>query len=341
MKAHPLYAVLLAGLITGCSKQPTKQANEPEKPQPPVVSESAVTPAPEPTSPPAEPIVAKAPALAPSGRDLEQAAKAMGVPKDQVLAVLQRQEVLWSNFKTTLRSDNASQVVPMLLAMSDAVRGTPDAQAGGQRLPESFLKMLGHGNASVPGLELDNPDAKTAKAGFMGVNAEKLPEQQVLAAGARELAKVRPDLVTSLAQERAKTLPPTAADYILFNAITDGLAESPFMESTGDDSEKPKTLPYGSELLALAKASNPIYRLLAVRTARYAEREKTKLIDFYSRFVSEPDPFIQAAAVDGLATLRASDALSALQGFEVKARQQGNTELEDAAKQAIKQLTDG
>lgn len=341
MKLHAtIIVLLLVGILAGCSKQPQKQANDPEKQQPASASEQAAPPAQAPQ--PSEPMTSKAPEpAAPNSRDLEQAANAMGVPKGQVLSILQRQQALSTDFKTTLQSDNASQVVAKLLAMSDAVQGTPDPQNTGQRLPDSFLKMLGFGNASVPGLEVEGPGVKAAKAGFMGVSVEKLPEQQVLAAGTRELAKMRPDLMTSLAQERAKTVPPTAADYILFNAIIEGLAESPFMESTGNDSEKPKTLPYGSELLALAKAPNPIYRLLAVRAAPRAETDKAKLVAFYSEFLNETDSFIQAAAVDGLATMRAPVALSALQSFEARARQQGNAEIEDAAKQAIQQLSEG
>jgi hypothetical protein len=333
-------ALLFVSLIVGCSKKQQEQTDKSEKSQSPSITDHAAPPTPEQSSGPEEGSVGESLAPEPSSRDIEQAANAMGVPKDQVLSVLRRQQVLWNEFKAAIQSDNASRVVPMLLAMSDAVRGTPLAQTGDQRLPDSFLKMLGHGTSSVPGLEADGPSSKAAKAGFMDVSTDRLAEQRVLAAGARELAKVRPDLVTSLANERAKALPPTAADYILFNAITDGLAESPFLESTGRDSERPNTLPYGGELLALAKAPNPIYRLLAVRTARYAERDKAKLVGFYSQFLDEPDPFIQAAAVDGLAMLRASSALTALQSFEARARQKGNADLERAAKLAIQQLTD-
>lgn len=333
--------LLLIALIAGCSKQPQQQASEMEKQQPSSVSEQTA-PVQEQAPLPSEPSVTKVPKpRTPSSRELEQMADTMGVRKEQVLLGLQRQQALWTDFKATLHSDNASQVVSKLLAMSNTVQGTPDAQNNGQRLPDSFLKMLGFGDSSVPGLEVEGPGVKAAKAGFMGLSVEKLPEQQVLAAGARELARMRPDLMTSLAQERAKAVSPSAADYILFNAIIEGLAESPFMESTGNNSEKPKTLPYGSELLALAKAPNPIYRLLAVRTARRAETDKAKLAGFYSGFLNETDPFIQAAAVDGLAIMRATLALSALQSFETKARQQGNAELEDSAKQAIKQLGEG
>ena len=335
-----LITFLLVGAIAGCSKPSEKAPGKSDAEQRPLSEQTEPTTQKQ-VQQPVKSMANNTPQpSAPSTQELEWAAKAMGIPQDRVLLVLQRQEALSAKFQQVLKSDDASQVVPMLLGMADAVRGTPEAGGDGQQLPSSFLKMLGYDSSSVPGLsDVEGISVKSRKPGFMGLSVEKLPEQNVLATATVKLAKQRPDLLASLAAERAKNTVPTAADYILFNAIIDGLADSPFLVSTGDISEKPKALPYGSELLALANAPNPIYRLLAVRVASSAEADKAKLIGFYSGFLNETDPIIQQAAVDGLEGLQEPGALNVLRKFDAKAKQEGNADVSRAAQDAIRRLS--
>lgn len=336
MKA--LVALTLIIALAGCSKRTEKAIGDANKPEPAIETQHSTPP----VVPRQLEVVTSQPPPSPepSARELDDAASALGIARNQALPLLRREHALWEKFVAILKSDNASDVVPMLSAMAAAVQGTTAVQSNGEQLPESFLAMLGLDAGNVPGLgSVDGPSAKAKKAGFMGVGVEKLPEQHILAAAVQELAKRRPDLLTSLATERANSAVPTAADYILFNAIIDGLADSPFLETTGDASEKPRTLPFGSELMAMARKPNPIYRLIAVRTASRVETDAKGLVTFYSTFVAETDPTIQQAAIEGLEGVRDPAALDALRKFDTATKARGNADVRQTVEDAIRRLT--
>lgn len=331
-------ALTLISALVGCSKRSETMTADTDKKQPPLVTQQTPSPAP-PRSP--EVVTTTPPATTqPTDRDLDQVAAVWGVPKEKTLTLLRREQALWEKFAGLLKSEDASDTVPMLSEMATALRGTPEPNANGQRLPESFLAMLGYSADTVPGLAgADSPSLKSMKPGFAGVEVENMPEQHILATATQELAKRRPDLLAMLAKERAKNAVPTAADYILFNAITDGLAASPFLQSTGDDSEEPKVLPYGAELMELAQMPNPVYRLIAVRAARSAEPDAKKLVAFYSSFVRETEPAIQQAAIDGLEAVRDTSALDALRRFDADLKARGNADVRRTVEEAIRRLT--
>jgi hypothetical protein len=280
-------------------------------------------------------------------RELEKIAMAAGVAREQVLPFFQKQTELWRMFNEAIESpDKAVQIVPMMLKLADTLQAAEPEKAkssmvqknGQQKLPDGFLKMRSNGSSSIPGvLEVESPEVKMMRAGFMGIDVEKLAEQHVLGRAVHELARLRPGHMVLIAKERAKVVPPTAADYIIYAFIFNGIAESPYLESA--DSKQPrKTLPDSKALLDLSTAPNPIYRLLSAELAMVVESEPAKLIEFYRTFLSENDPVIQTSAVWGLRSTRSSSAVATLQEFESGALRRGESTVASAARRAIEGL---
>lgn len=275
----------------------------------------------------------------PSRAELARVADGFGVPSEQVVAVLTNKETLWRQFETLTSSPHTrSRAVQMLssianaLQSSQSVKTDSQAEQNGERLPGNRLKPF-PSNPSDP----DGPDVKVVRAGFMGLSSDKLPEQLFLNEAVQELARLHPDLMVLLAKERAGVVPPTAADYIIFEAVCNGLAESPFLETASSTGPR-KTLPGGAGVLDLADARNPIYRYMAARFASVAESDNTKLVKFYSSFLNETDPTIKITAIHALVYTRDPKVAGVLKEFEAKAKERGEAEVLKAIQQEIKRF---
>ena len=301
-------------VMLGCSKKPSEKASfreKLEKPVPSVVNSSAIE---------------NQPATPPLG-------SSVSAPSE-----LEKREYEFAqNLPVLIRSEKGVEELKSLLHQASAViskTATPITDplvVSGAKLPSNFLDLFIHPNN-------ESPTVAMRKEGFMGIGEKQLYEQQMLGVVCRELTKARPDIVVSFVRGQADSLPPTAADYIIYGAVIEGVQESSHVGSTESGSGTPKTLPQGTPLLNLSQAKNPIYRMLSVKIAPFVEIDDSKLAAFYSSFLNETDAAVQTAAVESLATTRAPNTANALQDFEAKARQQGNKEVADTARQAIQQL---
>lgn len=271
---------------------------------------------------------------------LDRDAKALGLSKEELLLFLTRKQTLGQQFEAALESGKGgNRAVQMLQEMakaidSKAIKELSQTEKTGGRLPASFLTDVLNRDSEV---DVGVIGPKMLRPSFMEIPVDKYPEQGMLWSATMHLGKNWPDLMVALLQERAKTVPPTVSDYLIYQGAFDGAMENPDLVMT-DSTEPRKVLPNCKSLLNLATAPNPIYRLLSVNLARVVENDKARLVGFYSSFVNESDSVIQIAAIEGLESIRGANSISVLQVFQAKANQKGNTDVANAAQQAIERL---
>jgi len=259
--------------------------------------------------------------------------KKLGITPDQAKTLRARSKELEQEVQMATKSPEGVAKLQATLRQAIAhidAASTPVA-SDGNKLPSSFVDLFSPKNSTM-----DPPETSMMKSGFMGLKADNLSDQQTLST-IWMVMQSNPEIVLPLLQERAATLPPTAADYMIYGFSLEGLQDAP----TDNLENKPDqvALPQGIGLLNLSHAKNPIYRLLAVRAVGFVEANQTNQVNFYSTFLNEPDPTIQTSAVIGLAGTKTPATLAALQSFQAAAQQNGNTRAVKVAEEAIQRLS--
>lgn len=153
------------------------------------------------------------------------------------------------------------------------------------------------------------------------------------------------DLLAKFAQLRANTLPPSAADITIYEALNAAIRE--LSQTRGSDS-------YASfePWEQFSSAANPIYRLLALRAAPYTvsraawnvspESDDFNRIDasaklgFYLKFLDEKDPIILTEAIRTLATVPLPEARETIAKFRATQIEYGDAALIQAAEDALR-----
>jgi len=159
------------------------------------------------------------------------------------------------------------------------------------------------------------------------------------------LASGQDNLIYEFAKQRANSLPPTEADLVIYEALNAGIGE--FTQTRGQNS-------YASfeQWEPLAKAKNPVYRMLALKAAslsvskpawevdvdskefnRINERPK---LDFYLSYLDEEDPIILSKAIRSLSFVPLPEARQAIEKFHAQQLQKGDAVLIQAAEDALK-----
>ncbi len=170
---------------------------------------------------------------------------------------------------------------------------------------------------------VDTPEAMLGGVAFMAVAAND-------------------GLLLSLAQQASDTLPPTKADLAIFEALNDAIKE---LGST-------RTIASFENWKPLARARNPLYRLLALRAAirstsqaasdlssedpSYNRVDGSAKLDFYLGFLDEKDPLILGEAISAVATVPTPEARQAIEKFKATQQQRGNASLVEAATVALR-----
>jgi len=156
------------------------------------------------------------------------------------------------------------------------------------------------------------------------------------------MASTQTDLLSQYAQERMHALPPTAADLAIFEALNRGIGE---LNSSSGVATFEMWEP-------LAKARNPLYRLLALRAAiRTTSRAASSLssedpnytrvdgpakLGFFLSFLDESDPIILAEAIAAVATVPTTAARQAIENFYAVQQQRGDAALAHVAAEALR-----
>jgi hypothetical protein len=256
-----------------------------------------------------------------------------GITPEQLKSMAQHGKELEQEYQMATKSpDGISKLQATLRkAIANIDAASTPVTSDGNKLPASFMDLFYPKTSRV-----ESPTFFMMKPGFMGLKADNLSDQQTLIGLVPTLTNTHPEILLPLLQERADTVPPTAADYLLYGAISEGLQDAP----TDNLENKPDevALPQGIGLLNLSHAKNPIYRLLGVHAAEYVEANQTNRVNFYSAFLNEPDPTVQTSAVTGLAGTKTPATLGALQSLQAAAQRNGNAQGTKAAEEAIQRL---
>jgi hypothetical protein len=256
--------------------------------------------------------------------------------EDQRASIKNRSEELESEYKLALQSSQgASQLQTTLRkAISNIDAASTPVTTGNANLPASFTDLY------FPKQPKAGSGAEGAmKPGFMGLGANNFSDQFTLLWAGR-LINTAPEILMPILEERAKVFPPTAADYILYGAVSAAIDDNNYdLTPHGSPTDPTQvSLSRSAGLLQLAHAKNPIYRLLAARAGVFVERDEAKRLNFYSAYLNESDPTIQTAAVTGLANAKTPAAVATLQSFQTAAQQHGNAQGAKAAEEAIQRI---
>ena len=153
----------------------------------------------------------------------------------------------------------------------------------------------------------------------------------------------RSELLSQFANQRANVLPPTAADIAVFEALDEGIREVSSMPGAAS-----------FELWEpFANATNPIYRMLALRAATYTtsravagftsdelpnftQVDTAAKLAFYLKYLNEKDSVILMEALDSLSAVPLPKAREAIEKFHASQLEKGDEVLAKAAADALR-----
>jgi hypothetical protein len=256
----------------------------------------------------------------------EQTAKRLGISLAQVDSLMQCEEELQREYMLAVKSP--AEVGPFQDALKKAIANI-DATSipvipNGNNLPVSFVDQFvpkkGVEPFATKGLE------EMMKPGFMGIPTDNIVDQYSLNLF-DDVINTAPEIIMPILQERAEKFPPTPADYILYGFLHVGFEDND-IDTFGFDAHRhdpPQvSLSHASGLLQMGHAKNPIYRLLAVQAANMIEKDKAKLLNFYSACMNETDPFIRRCLIDGIAGVDSAQATDMLKELLAKTQKDGD-----------------
>jgi hypothetical protein len=265
---------------------------------------------------------ARADNLTPEQR--EQAAKGFGMTLAQFDTFETQAVELQRAIEMVLKApENASKFQATLKkAIANINTASKPVTTNGDNLPASFTDLVFSNQKVNPYSQSEQAMVTVLNTGFMGLATDNRIDQTVLMF-AGLLLNTAPEILMPELQERAKVFPPTAADYIFYECVIDGIEENNYemVGSRGNatfPSDAPQLPLTGSAgLLTLAHAKNPIYRLLAAQAAyRGVEPDEAKRLKFYSSYLNETDPYILGFVIKAIAWDKSPIAASVLETFE-------------------------
>jgi hypothetical protein len=313
--------LLVAAFLNGCGKEETPQesASQPEKPvtvkpsQPPLVPPNVATTSPANESNPS------------AGRQPKRKHPHLIIPPDQPNPTIDRLQRELGGIK--MNDPEFAMKVSRLWKESVA-------QLSAATLPSATDAKVANGTRLPKELE-DALHARTNK------NDDASPQDMLNGLGV-VMASTQTDLLPQYAQERMNALPPTATDLAIFEALNRGIGElNPSSGVATFERWEP-----------LAKARNPLYRLLALRAAirttsraafglssedpNYTRIDGPAKLGFYLSFLDESDPIILAEAIAAVATVPTPEARQAIEKFQAVQQQRGDAALAQAAADALR-----
>lgn len=171
-------------------------------------------------------------------------------------------------------------------------------------------------------------------------NSTDNPAAMIDALGFVALGRI--ELLPEFAMQRANVLPPTSVDLAIFDAFNNALDE------LGPTNLGTPFEPW----VQLASATNPIYRLLALRAAmhttsraasglssedpNFTRIDAPAKLSFYLRYLNEGDPKILSEAIAAIATVPTPEARQAIEKFQATQHQRGNSVLTQVAADALR-----
>lgn len=135
------------------------------------------------------------------------------------------------------------------------------------------------------------------------------------------------DMLPSLLLKHSNELPPTESDIAIFAAILTSISDLPPNMTSIDEWEN------------LAKAKNPIYRLIAIRAAgqgSWNENRTDGILDFTTLYEKETDPQILSNLAQILATVPSLEARRKLELLSIIAVSSNNDLLKEDVSQALR-----
>lgn len=243
--------------------------------------------------------------------DTNTLAKEFGVPADTVVPMLvdvkefKNRMVAKLNNPTTL-NEAIKEIDQLADEIAHESRSLPSSSSSNEPISLAVLA----GEQSGP-----EPSAAVCRAGFLGLPPDQLSNQLKLHAVTQEIARTSADYLPLLLHARADSDVPTAADWALYAAVTDGIQDNQdfqFADALPPDAQSP---PYAEQILLLGSAQNAVYRLLAIRLAPQIERDRIKLGLFYQQFANDHEEVVRRAALDGLKSANPPNIESILETF--------------------------
>ncbi len=225
--------------------------------------------------------------------------------KEVVAREMQLKEMLDTLSST---GGNESEVLTYLSAsFEDLAAASPALEAGQtvneeSNLPDAFLELFPNGVTG--GLY----ETQLLTGDLPWINDGVLADLRALIAAPQVLARKRPDVLFDFIAQRAKRLPSDHADFVFYYAAMTSLQEYPPI--VGDGRE--------NQWLSLQSSRNPIYRLLALKSARWVSDDEQELLDFYSSYRQEQDPVFHSAARDEINALNTEAGEQLLELFNDK-----------------------
>ena len=154
------------------------------------------------------------------------------------------------------------------------------------------------------------------------------------------------DDIALLLSDRAAKLPQTKADVVIFHALDNSIREI----GSGASQARPKI----ENLIPYTEATNPIYRLLALKATAAAlpndiesmaaadssvrRKIENDRIKVYQTYIKENDPVIIAELIHILATNSSKEASSLLKKIREQQQQQGDQNLVTQTDYALRQV---
>jgi len=208
--------------------------------------------------------------------------------------------------KLSSAGGNESEVLTYLSAsFEDLAAASPALEAGPtvneeSNLPEAFLELFPNG--ATGGLY----EAQLLSGDLPWISDGVLADLRALIAAPQVLARKRPDVLFDFIAQRANRLPSDHADFVFYYAAMTALQE--YQPIVGDSRE--------NQWLGLQSSRNPIYRLLALKSARWLSDDEQELLNFYSSYRQEQDPVFHAAARDEINALNTEAGEQLLELFD-------------------------
>ena len=150
----------------------------------------------------------------------ERLAKSYGFTPEEFHAVIKRNEELTPDTLAFKSPEGASRVQALLReAISNIDASSKPMVTKGNNLPASFTDLFFPKQRNVNSTP---PFAAVLTSGFMGLKADNCLDQFTIL-WSMGLINTAPEILVPVLRERAEVFPPSAADYILFACVREGI----------------------------------------------------------------------------------------------------------------------
>lgn len=230
--------------------------------------------------------------------EISRMAEDLNINTNEVVSLLESEEASLRIYheKLSLNPDEAIRDLAALaagLAGSDDIFKSNTAVARGKVVPEQIY------NVSSSMIAGSKKQILIYEVGFMGIPSARFSDQIFLFSASYSIAQSKPNLLIKLLKKRSDSLPPTAGDMLVYQAIQDGVFDNRAVTLHAESSEGSARSMLYDELRSLATARNPVYRFLALSLIPSVAANLEATTESLKLFSSDTDPEIRKRALDG------------------------------------------